>query len=102
MAADRLPYPDPVGTQAASNVDRERALANGDDPDIAHQLAEAILPPPRPFYLDTAGARTVNGGRTAIPPYSEVGPYGLVPDRPISNEQAAMAITQLSHLIAAA
>lgn len=99
MATDRLPYPDPTGTQAAANVDRERTLANGDDPDIAHSLAEAILPPPKPFYLDTAGARTSSGGRTAIPPFREVGPYGLVPDAPLTNDQVVIAIMQLAPIM---
>lgn len=91
------PPHDPTGDAAAANVDRERSRVAGVDPDIAHELAEAYLPQPKdPTWSLRMMPRDEDGDRIGIPPYAEVGPYGLVPDVPITNEQAAQIVYQLA------
>lgn len=91
------PPHDPTGDTAAANVDRERSRAAGVNPDIVHELAEAYLPPPEdPTWNLRMMPRDEDGERLGIPPDAYVGPYGLVPDGPITNEQAAQIVYQLA------
>lgn len=94
-----ISYPDPTGDAAASHVDRECAATLGYDPDIARDLADAYLPPPVDPIADdsdTAGARDSDGARTAVTPFVEVGPYGLVDDAPLTNDQVSLIVRQLA------
>lgn len=97
VATDYLGYADPTATEAIANVLRDETAHDGRDPHIAQDLADACLPPPEDTEWNLRMMpRDEDGERLGVPPDMEVGPYGLVPNRPLTNGQAAQVIYQMA------
>lgn len=104
MATDHRGYTDPVGDEAAANVDAERAARTGANPDVALHVADKYLAPIEYATAEeerTSYARDEHGRRTSISPWYDPAWTPGRRARPLSNREVANMLIALAPRLAA-
>ena len=104
MATDHLGYVDPVGNEAAANVDNERLARTGINPDAALHAADKYLIPVE--YLNAEEERTSymrdeHGHRQSVAPWYDPAWTRHRRARPLRNSEVAAMLIALAPQLAA-